>query len=314
MKPQVKQATSADEGPSGGLEADNPASEVQVNRDVVGLDVWSYSDEYTQYRESRKTVAKRVLVGASAAVVAGMVLASTNWAKWASLADAIDGGAGWRIFWATLFGIVGSVMLTWATFPYFASRRAFRERKRASAAIGVEVALRGLASSPSGSLPLPELFVLNRRQLDEYQTITKRQQAMAFMLTWAATGLAFVVLVLGIILSYRTEPGTDQYVVAGLTGLGSLITAFLTKTFYDGYDKATKQLSVYYAEPNLTGRALAAERLIDGMEDREARTAAAREVMAVLLMPHKAASDFESREDTNGGDLVVEEQQPQEGR
>lgn len=121
---------------------------------------------------------------------------------------------------------------------------------------------------------------------------------MAFNLTWAATALAFIVLIVGIVLSYRTGTGTDQYVVAGLTGLGSLVSGYLSRTFYRGYGEATKQLQVYYAEPNLTGRALAAERLIRGVKNSEERVAITRDIVNVLLTPPQAAPDPDPGEES----------------
>ena len=165
-------------------------------------------------------------------------------------------------------GVLGAMALAQCTVPYWAARRAFLDRKRALAAYRVDVALQKVCKErkENDQLPLAGLFELNRRQLDEYQEMTKRQQLVAFQLTWAAATLAFVVLIGGTVLSFKSGTGSKQYVVGGLTALGTLLSGFLGKTFFEGLRHAMDQLNYYYAEPSMTGRMLAAERVVKKLD------------------------------------------------
>jgi hypothetical protein len=90
------------------------------------------------------------------------------------------------------------------------------------------------------------------------------------------------VLVTGIVLSFRTDPGIEQYVIAGLAGLGALLSSYLGKIFFEGQPAAMEQLNFYYAEPSLTGRVLAAERIAENMV-RKPQATYAKEFVRMLL-------------------------------
>jgi len=50
----------------------------------------------------------------------------------------------------------------------------------------------------------------------------------------------------------QNSPGSEKYVVAGLSGLGALLSAFLANTFYQAHRDANKQLTAITL--NLSGR------------------------------------------------------------
>jgi ABC-type transport system involved in cytochrome c biogenesis permease component len=91
--------------------------------------------------------------------------------------------------------------------------------------------------------------------------MTKKQQRSAFMLAQAASAAAFIVLLIGLALSFQDSPASEKYVAAGLSGVGATLSAFLANTFYTAHRAANEQLNRYYLEPQRTGRILAAERL-----------------------------------------------------
>lgn len=128
---------------------------------------------------------------------------------------------------------------------------------------------------------LAELFVLNRQQLDEYQQLPRRQQRTAFALTWGAAVAALLILVTGSIVARRVGD-QDKYITGGLTALGTLLSTFLGQTFFRGHERAVEQLNLYYLEPSLTGRMLAAERILRHFPDAEKPKHAA-EIMAKIL-------------------------------
>lgn len=233
------------------------------------IQLWATSPERSWYLERRKKILRYVTVG-----VAIILLALGIWLAWRTS----SGGKA-----ALALSVAAFVVLGWCTVPYWAAKVAFRDRKRATAAYEVDVALRRVCEQHGKvSLPLPQLFELNRRQLNEYQEMTKRQQQMAFQLTWAASVLAFAVLVVGATVSLRVPAGSSQYVAGGLTGLGTLLSGFLGKTFFEGHRHAMDQLNYYYAEPSMTGRMLAAERIVEKLANGK-QTDYARDIVKSLL-------------------------------
>jgi hypothetical protein len=128
-------------------------------------------------------------------------------------------------------------------------------------------------------IQLARMFELNRRQLDEYQEITKAQQRTAFSLTWSAAVAAFLILIVGSIVALQFAGPDEKFIAGGLTALGSLLSAFLGAVFFRGHDHAANQLNHYYLEPSLTGRILAVERMLERLPTDEDKTATAKVMM-----------------------------------
>lgn len=145
------------------------------------VDTWSTSHERDVYMQRRFFIIGSAL-GASAVAAVG----------WALIRPEGRGNDEW---WGVALLLVSAVLLLWCLMPYWASRRAYVQRKRATAAARVDQAVRDIATLPD--LPLTKLFELNRRQLDEYQEMTKKQQRSAFLLTQIASIFAFLALAAG---------------------------------------------------------------------------------------------------------------------
>lgn len=188
--------------------------------------------------------------------------------------------------WAITSAIAGLILLGWCSVPYWAARRAFTARRKASARYRVDDALTKLrqameSKDANSKMQLARMFELNRGQLDEYQQLTKRQQRTAFTLTWGAAVAALLILVAGSIVALRVGD-ENKYITGGLTALGTILSAFLGRTFFRGHEKAMEQLNHYYLEPSLTGRLLAAERILDQLPPAERHKKAA-EILTKLL-------------------------------
>jgi hypothetical protein len=179
------------------------------------------------------------------------------------------------------FGVAGLVTLGWCSVPYWAARRAFRARRRAAARYSVDAALvqlRAAMAADGKRAELARMFELNRRQLDEYQELTKSQQRMAFALTWGAAVASLLILVIGSTVALRVGDA-DKYIAGGLTALGSLLSAFLGAVFFRGHEHAMNQLNHYYLEPSLTGRMLAVERMLEHLPDSREKGETAKLMM-----------------------------------
>lgn len=143
-------------------------------------------------------------------------------------------------------------------FVYMARRRAFYDRVRFLNARAVQEAVTDLGNG----LTLEKLYVLNRRQLDEYHMLSVRQASIAFRNATIAAILAFTILVAGAIQVVQlAQDDAGRYIAGGLSALGAGLSAFVAAVFFRSYDKTSAQLREYYEEPARTGRILASERL-----------------------------------------------------
>jgi hypothetical protein len=286
---------------------DDPGSAEQLNHllHVAGLtpdliDQWASSPERSWYIGRRfftKTVAGKRLWGIYAWVAVGVgCIAAAVWIN-ASVNPLSPAPA------LMLLGIVGAVVLGWCTVPYWAARRAFSARRRAAARYSVDEALEELRlameAEESSKIQLARMFELNRRQLDEYQEMTKSQQRTAFALTWSAAIAAFLILIGGSIVALWTlrDDQSGQFIAGGLTALGSLLSAFLGAVFFRGHDHAANQLNHYYLEPSLTGRILAVERMLAHLPKDVDRTETAK-----LMMKWIQSLEFPPRSQNGGKD------------
>lgn len=104
-------------------------------------------------------------------------------------------------------------------FYYAAARRAFYDRVRSIKAQRVDAEVERLRKQDH--LNLPNLFALNRRQLDEYHTVSVRQQAVAFRNAQLASAIGFIVLLTGVIITMNQAEDAERWVTAGLAGLGA---------------------------------------------------------------------------------------------
>jgi uncharacterized membrane protein YidH (DUF202 family) len=240
------------------------AAELKGDR-TLKVQTWAESSERTAFQ------ARRILIYASAAggasmLVAGVLLLNAFRSR-AAQPDYRD-----ATHYSHLSGIIliviGALVMAYSCMPYFASRSAYRQRRYASASALVDEAL---AEACSGDLPnsllLPKLFQLNRRQLDEYQALTRKQQKSAYVLAQVASIVAFLVLVGGIVTAIAVHDDIDKYISGGLSGLGAALSAFLAKTFFESHRDANDQMNRYYLEPQRTGRLLAAERIISQVQE-----------------------------------------------
>lgn len=179
-------------GSTPSVDQNRNAGSFQSDEADVLVDTWSTSRERDLYLQRRQFVMLGVGCVLLLAVLGWLLMRpeETLWRKWIGLG---------------VLGVAVVVTVSCST-PYWASRRAFVQRKRATAAARVDWAIRRLADDSDRELPLVRFFQLNRRQLDEYQEMTKKQQKGAFFLTQAASIAAFLALVAGVVISCPGQP------------------------------------------------------------------------------------------------------------
>jgi hypothetical protein len=218
-----------------------------------GIVTWMTSPENDSYT---KTGLRRSTLRAWVAIVLSLV-------SGASLAYA-QGHPGYFVL-GTIGLVVSGCMVLWSMAPYWTARRAYFERVQAEKSKAVEDALKHLEGQNSkDALPLTALYIFNRRQLDEYQTLTKRHAEVSFRNAQVAAGIGFAVLVVGaaLVVQQKAASASVQYAIGGLSTLGALLSTYLSRTYFRSHQEAMTQLAIYYEEPFLTSRALSAERII----------------------------------------------------
>ncbi|MEU6909618.1 hypothetical protein ABZ935_30470 [Streptomyces coeruleorubidus] len=218
---------------------------------------WRQSPEYEEWTRTALGSTKNLLRASMALIwFAAIAMTLVFWAEvnsWERLA--LRAGAVGLVLAALIVGAV-------ATFSYMAARRAFYERMRCEKSAAIEGDLLALRNEPR-RLELADLFVINRRQLDEYHITSLHEQRLAFRNAQIAAAVGFLLLVSGVVLIVTEDGDSARYAIAGLTGLASLLSGFISAVFFKSYADTTEELRHYYWEPLRTGQILAAERLAE---------------------------------------------------
>lgn len=230
------------------LTGSSPSQEMIDEIDELSVHgrIWALSPERQWYMGRRPKVFFFVIIGGVLILLAAV------------LAQPIPSAT--EAWWASCLVVVGVPTVVYALFPYWAARAAFKERRRTTAALSAEQTLKKMKDHVVG-IPLNLLFEYNRRQLDAYQEKSRNQQRVAFRDAQIASLSGVVVLVAGAAVSLRESPGTEQYVVAGLSSLGATLSGYIAGTLLKTSREADRRETLYYQEPHMTGRLIAAERI-----------------------------------------------------
>jgi hypothetical protein len=233
------------------------ARRAELGRDVkLPILTWALSPERDTY-VARRGRSYASLIGAGFFAFGGGYLLA------AYASDAPGSATSQARAWGIAAVSLAVIITAYSAMPYIAARSAFRQRRQATASARVDAAI---DQASEANLERRYLFVLNRRQLDEYQLITRKQQRSAFILAQVATVLAFLVLVAGIVVALAAHGTVNKSIAGGLSGLGATLSTFLANTFFKSHQSANKEMSRYYLEPQRTGRLLAAERIVTERE------------------------------------------------
>jgi hypothetical protein len=235
----------------------------------VQSNLWASSPEREWYMHRRPKVFISTVVGSILLVTAAIVGQPPR-----------SEGEQW---WCLVTAAAATIILGYSTFPYWAARRAFTERRRKSAAYRAELSLKNLSSTDN--IAFSALFVYNRRQLDAYQEESRNQQRTSFRHAQMASIAGLAILAIGIAVSLGQLPGSDKFVVAGLTGLGAVLSGFIANTFARSARQANEQLNHFYKEPHMVGRVMVAERLVQGMPDDQKANELKLMISSLLAWP-----------------------------
>lgn len=114
-------------------------------------------------------------------------------------------------------------------------------------------------------MSLPSLVELNRLMLTDYHSIATNQAQRSFRSSQRAMLGGFTWLIACFTAIIFVGPLNGKIIAATMAPVGSVLAAFLGRTYLFVYDRTLAQLSQYYSQPLLDSYYLAAERLTGEM-------------------------------------------------
>jgi hypothetical protein len=157
--------------------------------------------------------------------------------------------------------LVGLGLVGFALAHRSEARAAFYERQEQAARRGVDEALEDLGHETD----LPGLLRLNRRQMEQYETLTRRQAASSYRLSHVALAVGLTVIIAGGVSAIVVNGESTRIVAASLAVAAGAISSFVANTYLRIYERTLLQLNRYFQQPLASSYILTAERLIDKM-------------------------------------------------
>jgi hypothetical protein len=186
------------------------------------------------------------------------------------------------LIWPALFLVVAAIVGPAAVI--FAQRA----RARRVGQSQQELAALRLATCDVGDKALGRLVAFNFQLLDRFVEVALGQARAAYIFCLIAASVSLMVL-LGGTAAVMVAPGTGAQIAIGtLTGVGALLSGFISATFQKQYAAATQQMSFYYGQPLVHCYLLHAEWLAYRKHETEAADSIQDELIQAAL---KAAGD-----------------------
>jgi hypothetical protein len=135
---------------------------------------------------------------------------------------------------------------------------------------------------------LPALLKYNREQMALYHKIATSQARTAGRNSQIFMSIGFLALVVGATVAINANDQTTKLLVGALASLGSLFSAYITKTFFTAQKAAIDQLYKYWEQPLATSYFLSAERIASSLSD-EGKTARDQQLSSLITQVLQAA-------------------------
>lgn len=100
-----------------------------------------------------------------------------------------------------------------------------------------------------GDRTLRGLAWMNFKQLRTFTAIAQRQARMSYYVSVTAAAISLLTLASGAAVAVGLSATTGKVAVGVLATAGSVLSGFLTKTFLQSYQMASRQMSYYYGQP-----------------------------------------------------------------
>jgi hypothetical protein len=132
--------------------------------------------------------------------------------------------------------------------------------------------------------------------------------------------IAFLILVVGAVVTIRTPDSTSKIVVGALASLGSVLSGYIGQTFLRAQAQAMRQLNFYFRQPLVASYLLSAERIAIKLDDANSTKKALLDVIKNVLLAADRAENLDpgssstprggSRRASNVAAATAEEAQP----
>lgn len=190
-------------------------------------------------------------------------------------------------------GIVAIISIVLATtggiarLSYSLTRRRFLEREEA---IHRALAVRRAAAKVEDALSLPNLFGFNRTLMEEYHSITKGQSERSFRYSQIASFVGLFILAGGAVVVFVPVSDLVKIAIAGLAGLGTILSGYISRTFLRSHELSIQQLNNFFRQPLVSNYLLMAERLANDLST-EARSEAQLRIIEQIIEAARRAEE-----------------------
>ena len=135
---------------------------------------------------------------------------------------------------------------------------------------------------PQTDQKLQRLIDANRALLDKYQEPVRKQARTSYAYAQGAITVGLLVLLVGAGITVAASDTPTQVGIAALTGVGTVLSGYIARTYLRVYEHAQQQLNFYFREPLVTSYLLTAERLAKELQG-EQRDSAYSEMVTQIV-------------------------------
>jgi hypothetical protein len=188
----------------------------------------------------------------------------------------------WHIEWPYYaFSAFFFVAFFFISSLYHASyRKQFEDRMMVESQAQLTNAESRLAKT--GELDLASLWAITQQRLDYYHNIATDQARQSFRNAQAAMAIGLLILATTITLSLAARSTVGSIVAGALGGIGAALAGYIGRTFIRAQESTAEHLRSYFDQPLEFSRFLAAERLLNTIDD-EARASAAEQMIRAIV-------------------------------
>jgi hypothetical protein len=186
--------------------------------------------------------------------------------------------------------VIGMALLFYGAYQYQNARAAFYELAEKQARGRFVEALDQISDVND----LVGFMRANRKQMDAYDAIARRQAATSYKASHVAMGLGLFILSVGIGVAIFSTEDSTKYAAAFLTAVGAVIGGYVSRTYITVQKHAMLQMNYYFQQPLVQSYLLTAERLAHQLDEPN-RTQALSGVIARIVDKLLLASNGELR-------------------
>jgi hypothetical protein len=246
------------------------------------------------------------LTAAALILASGIVLTTTGMPRRNGLLDATV----LRLGAALVTAVVAAAGLLWWWRSH--SRLLFRYRYRLERAAEIEQAeghetvpvaasesagqrrwpTKPEQESPNIATELRSLYAATQIRIDSYHKMATMQARVSFRNAQAATAAGFSILCLAVGAALFTTSTTGAITIGSLGITGSVLAAYISRTFVRAQENTSARLQTYFAEPFELSRVLAARLLINEIAEQTERESAIGVIAtAIVTSPNDSTKE-----------------------